>query len=392
MPHEADSLGDTNDQLLTFDKPQPPTLGPSVGGCSSSSKSFADLEHKSKDITRVPKCILNQNLLAATAKEINITEELGKSLVDPKQEKMLCAFSGPEREGSLKQKLLAKSFGCDNFDIVVSKEHDLLDDHKHKQILQDIEGDVYAGGMLSPPCDSFSGARRNDEGDIQGPGPLRDETGPGRYGKPGITPEEKERVKIGTLLALRARDYLLAFKRKGLPVILEQPKVADGRPSMMKLDEFAEILKDENCKTTEIVQCEMGAITTKPTFLMGFNVCFDRFPTKCTHTSKWWRKPWSGAWRFAPHPQLRGTQWEIPGPNWHEGMLRNKEPPGEFITKQASAYPEEMNENIALSLIDGQKLKNPTHPTTSQQPQDFTYSTHQKISMPHRLRLNEVFS
>jgi hypothetical protein len=80
-----------------------------------------------------------------------------------------------------------------------SSGHDLLDSNTFEDVLSDISHDEYQAGLASPPCSSFSAARSSFDG---GPPPLRSEDCP--YGLPDLSQADRDKVKVGTLLALRA--------------------------------------------------------------------------------------------------------------------------------------------------------------------------------------------
>ena len=50
---------------------------------------------------------------------------------------------------------------------------------------------------------------------------------------------------------------------------------------------------------------------------------------------------------------LRGRQWVIPAHTWHRGLLRWGLPPGPFISRQAAAYPADMNKQIVHCWVAG---------------------------------------
>ena len=76
----------------------------------------------------------------------------------------------------------------------------------------------------------------------------------------------------------------------------------------------------------------------------------DEFTLKCNHPKQWWVIPWSGERVLSPHPPLRGKQRAIAERDWDRSMLRDKEPPGDYLTRQAAAYPTQLNRALALAL------------------------------------------
>ena len=175
-------------------------------------------------------------------------------------------FSGPSnRVDGLKHFL--QEMGADgvDVDIVNGSEFDLVDEHYYQELLRRIRAGEFDGGVISPPCSTFSNARRADGG---GPIPLRTPTGPRRYGLPSLKPADKDKVKVGTLLALRAAEVFRAFKEQGKPVILEQPHWKQEDPaavSMFDLDEYQELMSDDAVQLADFDQCLYGVSHAKRT-------------------------------------------------------------------------------------------------------------------------------
>lgn len=153
------------------------------------------------------------------------------------------------------------------YDIVNGPEEDLSNDAVWMQLRAQIMDGAFDALMSGPPCNTYTNARKPDG---LGPMPLRGPAGDDRYGLPSLAPAEKEKVKLGTLLALRSCEAAKLFHEQGKPRITEQPKWRrDGESvSMYNLDEFTDLLNLENVHTEELVQCEYGAETSKPTTLI----------------------------------------------------------------------------------------------------------------------------
>jgi hypothetical protein len=83
---------------------------------------------------------------------------------------------------------------------------DLGDDTVWVPIRKAIIAGQYHGAILAPPCTSFSSARRRDDAIERGPEALRGETAPDIYGFKHPVGKDKEDVRVGTLLALRAAE------------------------------------------------------------------------------------------------------------------------------------------------------------------------------------------
>ena len=225
---------------------------------------------------------------------------------------LLLLCGGPERDDGIEA--VAESFGARVvvYDVVRSPEQDLLDEGRWAAIIADTEADKYGGIGMCPPCSTFSGGRRNDGG----PRPLRGEEPPDIYGLQDLTPEEKESVRIGTLLALRSKDAFMEAYRRNLPGWFETPKRRPGKPSVFKLPEIKLEFCIPGARCKAFVQCHLGARSTKPTEIWHVNMSLDELPETCNHADLWWAMPWSGASHYGPHPLLTGTQWMMPWEFW----------------------------------------------------------------------------
>ena len=199
---------------------------------------------------------------------------------------------------------------------------------------------------MSPPCSTFSAAR----GGPTGPQPLRGIQGKEIYGLKSLRPEETKKVKEGTILAVHTRDTAMGATLTKKPWILEQPKEKQDKPSMFKMEEFKALEAMDGGERYSFAQCRFGCEFEKMTDLLSNVELGPEFKQKCNHPPKWWRVPWNGKRIWAPHPPLRGKQVAIEEHLWDPGMLRNREPQGEYITRQAAAYPAEMNRALASAL------------------------------------------
>lgn len=179
---------------------------------------------------------------------------------------------------------------------------------------------TYDGRLMSPLCSTLSAARKSGDG---GPQPLRSAEGPGRYGLKGLRPAEKEKVRVGNVLALSARKTADVSHDMHKPWDLEQPHHDEesGKTSMLTLDEFVELKsKPGVCKYT-FDQCMFGAVWEKSADLLSNLVGLDRFNVKCNHPKHPWTIPWSGRMFWSAHPLLKGRQMAIPSQAWGAHML-----------------------------------------------------------------------
>ena len=113
----------------------------------------------------------------------------------------------------------------------------------YEAILRDVATGEYLACFASPDCSTFS-KLLNLPG---GPPVLRGNTGRARYGlkkysndKP-LSSDDKEKVRIHTLVAVRMAQTLDLFATRGLPFGYETPEILEGQISMGNLDEFLEL-------------------------------------------------------------------------------------------------------------------------------------------------------
>ena len=276
---------------------------------------------------------------------------------------ILHLFSGPEnRVDGFAAYVRSKGWTCDEYDIVNGAHQDLASDHVWQEVMNNIHKGKYQGLLAGPPCNTFSNARKAGE---PGPQPLRGPVGSDRYGLRHLQPEDKEKVKLGTLLAVRAVEATKAMSQQRKPTVLEQPKwIDDGvHVSMYNLDEFGTLKDSPDFEFRDLVQCEYGAPTTKPaTLLLG---CMEKpeLYEVCTHERRWWKRPSTGECHFAPHPPLRGKEWYIEEENWEPSMkrtwkqIREQEKNLPYLTSAAQAYPAELNVKLAEMLMSNTTSK-----------------------------------
>ena len=268
--------------------------------------------------------------------------------------RFLLLFSGPaSRKDSLANGLRELGAEVDEFDILNDEiNQDLLSEEVWHPVLKDCIDGRYDGGGLMPPCSTYSAARRNS-GAERGPSRLRGPVGRDRYGLPHLSPADKEKVRIGTLLALRAAEAAEALHRcrggRGSPWFFETPLPREGVASVFGLDETLKLDDLPSVRNNKLCQCMLGARTTKETAIKA-NFELDT-PETCEHAARSWKVPWSGEEYLSPHPRLRGTQWALPAELWTEDMLRTSQPSGHYITRDAAAYPSAMNRFLAWRLV-----------------------------------------
>ena len=176
------------------------------------------------------------------------------------------------------------------------QEHDMADDLTWAALLSEIkEGCFDDGALWSPPCSTFSGARRYDGG----PRPLRGASGQERYGFAHLKPKEKEAVRLGTLLALRTAEGVQALQARGAPWLWENPPGRPGGTSMWMLDEVARATTGPGIHVSQFAQCMVGGEYGKRMAFRGTV----RIPAgECEHPALEWCLPPDGRVLSAAHP------------------------------------------------------------------------------------------
>ena len=178
----------------------------------------------------------------------------------------------------------------------------------------------------------------------------------------------KDKVKLGTLLAARTAEAAHEFCMQEKPFIIEQPKWKQDSKSvsMYNLDEFSALLEQAGVSLIELSQCKFGAKTTKPTTLVALGLSEHNLNIECDHPSQHWRKPSTGEHYWGAHPPLVGKEWYVPASDWHSDMLKTpaqichefEDRP--FLTSAAQAYPGELNEALAKALITSSTMVAPS--------------------------------
>ena len=127
---------------------------------------------------------------------------------------------------------------CHNYDLKDGAHCDLTDDAVWDPILRDTAAGEYGACFASPECTTFS-QLHNKPG---GPPPLRDATGPGRYGKKGPSRSDREKIQAHTLVAVRVAQVLDLFTIRGFPWIFEAPEASENQASVFNSDEYVALL------------------------------------------------------------------------------------------------------------------------------------------------------
>ena len=196
---------------------------------------------------------------------------------------------------------------------------DLADELVWERILGELTSESgFDASLWSPPCSTFSVARRLPGG----PPVLRGHLGSDLYGLPGLKPEHKEQVRMGTLLAKRTAQGIEAQRRSGRPWILESPAPRPDCASIFLLPEIVAACGPE-AAFEDFVQCELGAASRKPTRLGSSFVLPVGLVNTCSHPARWWRLPPHGKWIWASHPPLSGRHRAVSPTSWRRGAEGN---------------------------------------------------------------------
>ena len=288
----------------------------------------------------------------AAAPSNSVTLE-SSTVHDTRDQTVLYLYSGPHRPDDGLGTYLGKlGIRCDYVDREANELHDLLDQDFWEGIWSKMSR--YSGFLLSPPCSTFSAARKG----MSGPQPLRGASGKEVYGLKSLKPEDKKKTREGNVLALRAHSTAAGATENEKPWIMEQPHEREDQPSMFKLDEFKELEKHPDVRRSTLDQCRYGCQFEKKTDLLANFDVGPELKLLCNHPPKWWRVPWNGKRIWASHPPLRGKQVAIEEHLWGPGMLRTSEPQGDYIT-WGSCLPRGAQQGACCSLgksygIEGQ--------------------------------------
>ena len=109
---------------------------------------------------------------------------------------------------------------------------DLTDDAVWDDLLRCVAAGEYSACIACPDCSTFSKLHN-----LPGPPPMRDATGPGRYGRKGLTPAKQERIREHNLVSLRVAQVLNILTIRQLPWIFEAPYATSNQVSVLHLDE-----------------------------------------------------------------------------------------------------------------------------------------------------------
>ena len=88
---------------------------------------------------------------------------------------------------------------------------------------------------------------------------------------------------------------------------------------MCTLDGLVDLFNLGAVKPVAFMQCGMGAVSAKPTDIVG-HFDLSAFPKICECPHQWWRTPGTGKWRWGPHPEIRGKLLQVKQAEWTDDM------------------------------------------------------------------------
>lgn len=280
-----------------------------------------------------------------TAVETTVTPESLPTveLASPKHAALLM-FSGAMHDNtSLQSCLEAFGFSVDAYDILNGAAGDLSDDSVWDPLLAKIRSGKYIAAVISPPCGTFS-RLRNVPG---GPPPLRSANGRERYGLSTLDKGRAETVRLHNLLALRGITAFKCIAELGGVAIFEQPALIDNEVSMLRLDEFVEVLALPGVHHQVAAQCPFGAPSQKLTSWVSCNFQLRDLPPACTHSAKPWYEQGTGTMLMARHPPTRGkTKFYSTLSEAQGAVVGNVQ----YISASLANYPPLLNRYLAASL------------------------------------------
>ena len=168
-----------------------------------------------------------------------------------------------------------------NYDILDGPECYLAYAAVCDELLHKVAAGEYAACIACPMCSTFSKLLN-----LPGTPALRDASGPGRYGKKGLTPAQKEKVRLHTLVAVRVAQVLTLLTVRMLPWIFEAPHAIEKQVSVLNLDGYTEPPSRPDVVKIIGAQCPFGVVSSKPTAWAHHRAVLSGMPMTCPHAKK----------------------------------------------------------------------------------------------------------
>ena len=257
-----------------------------------------------------------------------------------------------QRPDGLSAHLRTLGWDCVDVDVVnaslpgqSSEDHDLNNISLWDRCAADLSSGRYAGVFMGTPCETASRARTGPPG----PRPLRSPEH--LYGLPRsqLSPEEYDQVSWGTFYALKSAEIAQRASELGVPWGIENPDPRDNPVSLFNLPEWQALLTLPGAQVIDFHQCPMGAETAKPTRVLHVGLDLSSLSGTCSHPKQWWNyTDHQGRQRhkFGAHPPLVGR----------------RRADGAMATKDAAAYPGEMNLRLATAFTRTASAQAPQPP------------------------------
>ena len=246
----------------------------------------------------------------------------------------LILFSGKSRPGDIQHALAAKGWRVCAVDTIAPKPTNLLDDAVWQEISMDMAAKAFEAVWIATPCETFSPLRE------QQPGPrvLRNLEYVKGIPRDRLTLAEQKQLKESNLLVQRSATAISAQTAARKAWGMENPDHGENRPSVWKMPEIDEILRDKSVEVVGFDQCRTGLPTTKPTIIASSGLDFGELRNlRCNHEKQEIKRP-DGATYRAAHPNVV-QQW-----------ITNEEGKRERASKSQGMYTTELSEIIARAM------------------------------------------
>ena len=282
--------------------------------------------------------------LASVCEASHVTPSARAFSARRNNEVLLMFFRSSSSAHSLKFYLESVGFKVSSYDIVDGPQCDLSDDAVWGPLYNRLQCGKFIAAFIAPPCGTFSRLRMLPGGPPQ----LRAVEGKHRYGLPGLTVKRAETVRLHNLLALRASKAFQAMIGTQGVVALEQPALRDQEVSMLRLDEFQNIMKQEGVKHVVKAQCAFGCSSEKLSSWMTFQMDFSDMQDACSHQPTSWYAEVSVEELISKHPPSRGTMRYFRT----KAEAQEARPSGQtsFVSSELAFYPALLNKYHALKV------------------------------------------
>jgi hypothetical protein len=273
------------------------------------------------------------------------------------QGKATYLFSGPVDGRSSVQGLLhIEHWRCKSMDSCLAGVDDadkwcLLNDSNWCILFDELKTEPDDFYIVTPPCGTFCAASLNPGGPRQ----LRSRSEP--YGiklpTPPFTIKEKESLRIGNVLNIKALIFLRGAHARGAGFIHECPElIFDKQVNVTFFKEYEQLAALSGVVVVQGDQCPHGAMSVKPTqWLVKLNCDAARaeelislLRVRCGHP-KFWQK-WTdrqGATRYSYAAHL---------------PIAGRKSGGAWATKGAENYPDALNVVLAKLIVVSGRISN----------------------------------